>query len=158
MSNKYPLHPGQTEVSPYYVQIPQSEYEALKRENEQLHALFHGVKSQDSDAEIDTLASECRVLRAMNAKAQEEIAKLKENQRWRDLKNEKPKEGERVLISDEYNDDDSVSMAKYTENHNWELNSGAVILTDCYPFWMPKPKAPEVDNESKKIRGLYGNR
>lgn len=76
MSNKYPLHPGQTEVSPYYVQVPQSEYESLKRENAQLHALLHGVKSQDSNAEIDTLASECRALRSMNAKAQERIAEL----------------------------------------------------------------------------------
>lgn len=34
MSNKeYPLHPGQTQTSPDYIQIPQSEYEALKREN-----------------------------------------------------------------------------------------------------------------------------
>ncbi|MBR5315123.1 MAG: hypothetical protein IKU45_06910 [Clostridia bacterium] len=75
--NNYPLHPGQDHVPPYYVQVPQSEYEALKRENAQLHALIYGVKNQDSDAEIDTLASECRALRSMNAKAQEEIAMLK---------------------------------------------------------------------------------
>lgn len=82
MSNKYPLHPGQTEVSPYYVQVPQSEYESLKRENAQLHALLHGVNSQDSDAEIDTLASESRALRSMNAKAQERIAELENANKW----------------------------------------------------------------------------
>ena len=141
--NNYPKLLGQTHVEPYYVQIPQSEYESLKRENEQLHALLHDAPKHSPNSEIDTLTSEVKALREMNIKAQEEIAMLKEAQRWRNLKNEKPKEGERVLISDKYNDEDSVSMAKYTESHKWELNSGAVILTDCYPFWMPLPKGPE---------------
>ena len=99
MSNKeYPLHPGQTQASPYYVQVPQSEYEALKQENKRLQALFDSVKSQNSDVEIDTLASECRALRDMNVKAQERITELesenkalKEECRWRSFAEEKPK-------------------------------------------------------------------
>ena len=137
-NNQYPSHPGQTEVSPYYVQVPQSEYESLKRENAQLHALIHGVKNQDSDAEIDTLASECRALRSMNAKAQEEIAMLKENQRWRKCSEGFPAIGISVLISDGF-----VRMvAALMHDYTWNVDETFYDVDD-YKFWMPLPKAPE---------------
>lgn len=69
------------------------------------------------------------------------IAELKEERRWRNLKDEQPQEGERVLIVDEYFQD--ISMAMYTDDHCWELNSGATILTTAFPYWMPLPSAPK---------------
>ena len=33
---KYPLHPGQTQSSPLYAQIPLEEYESIMRENKLL--------------------------------------------------------------------------------------------------------------------------
>lgn len=133
MSCKYPLHPGQTEVSPYYVQVPMEEYESLKRENRQLHQLLNGVKSQNSDTEIDTLANECRILREMNTKAQEEIATLKENQRWRKFPDEKPSDDKQYLVYD-------------TETHKYGKSFYSLILEEFqYPIthYMPLPKAPE---------------
>ena len=89
MSNKknYPLHPGQTHIEPYYTQVPTEEYEALKREVQQLRELTAGSRTTIDDiAEIKTLTSEVKALREMNAKAQEEIAKLKaENENLRRL-------------------------------------------------------------------------
>ena len=140
MSNEkhYPLHPGQDHVPPYYVQVPQSEYESLKRENEQLHALLHDATKQSATAEIDTLASECRALRSMNAKAQEEIAMLKENQRWRKCSDGFPAIGISVLISDGF-----VRMvAALMHDYTWNVDE-AFYDVDDYKFWMPLPKAPE---------------
>ena len=145
-NNQYPSHPGQTEVSPYYVQAPQSEYEALKRENAQLHALLHGVKSQDSNAEIDTLASECRALRSMNAKAQEEIAMLKENQRWRKCSEELPEEGVEVFVTNGID----CGINEWCGDH-WNNDPFCGYTVCDITAWIPLPKAPEVDNESNKV-------
>lgn len=148
--NQYPSHPGQTEVSQHYVQVPQSEYEALKRENAQLHALLHGVKSQDSNAEIDTLASECRALRAMKAKAQEEIAMLKENQRWRNFKDEPPEHHQWIEAC--YCEDRINERLPRIEVRRWDNGMKYDVFDqELYIGWRPLPKAPEVDNESNKV-------
>jgi len=147
MSNKeYPLHPGQTQASPDYVQVPQSEYESLKRENKQLHALLHGANRQESNAEIDTLASECRALREMNAKAQEEIATLKENQRWRKYSEEKPQDGQEVWAYD--SSQKLVIKLEYQVREDCEGFVGFPLIHGFWPcitYWMPynKPKSPE---------------
>ena len=145
-NNQYPSHPGQTEVSPYFVQVPQIEYESLKRENEQLHALLHGVKSQDSNAEIDTLASECRALRSMNAKAQEEIAMLKENQRWRKCSEELPEKSVEVFVTNGID----RGISEWCGDH-WNDDPFCGYTVCDIIAWMPMPKAPEVDNESNKV-------
>lgn len=93
MSNEkhYPLHPGQTQPLPHYTQVPTEEYEALKREVQQLRELTAGNRTTIDDVvEINTLTSEVKALREMNAKSQEEIATLKENQRWRKFSEELP--------------------------------------------------------------------
>ena len=139
MSNKeYPLHPGQTQASPDYVQVPQSEYESLKRENKQLHELLHGSNSQESNAEIDTLASECRALRAMNAKTQEEIAMLKENQRWRKCSEGLPEEGVEVFVTDGID----RGISEWCGDH-WNDDPFCGYTVCDIIAWMPMPKAPE---------------
>ena len=89
MSNEkhYPLHPGQTQPLPYYTQVPTDEYEALKREVQQLREITSGNRTTIDDVvEINTLTSEVKALREMNVKAQEEIEKLKaENENLRRL-------------------------------------------------------------------------
>lgn len=147
-NNQYPSHPGQTEVSPYYVQVPKSEYESLKRENAQLHALIHGVKSQDSNAEIDTLASECRALREMNAKAQEKIATLKDAQRWRKVSEELPKDGQEVWAYD--SSQKLVIKLEYQVREDCEGFVGFPIIHGFWPYitcWTPynMPKSPEAE-------------
>lgn len=174
--NQYPSHPGQTEVSQHYIQVPQSEYEALKRENAQLHALLHGVKNQDSNAEIDTLASECRALRAMNAKAQEEIAmlkdernwlakdraaayndlekrtqenmKLKEAQRWRIFKDEKPEHHQWIeaCFCEDMERQPRIDIRRWDDGMKYD-----VFDKELYIGWRPLPKAPDVGNESNKV-------
>ena len=143
---KYPLHPGQTEVSPYYVQIPQSEYESMKRENAQLHALLQGTPRQSPNAEIDTLTSEVKALREMNVKAQEEIAALKDSQRWRKCNDGLPEEDE---------DEDYLVFAggavyiaaimQFVDDHGKPYKDFFIdYATKSKPtHWMPKPKAPE---------------
>lgn len=141
MSNKeYPLHPGQTQASPDYIQIPQSEYELLKRENKQLHALLHGANSQDSNAEIDTLASECRALLEMNAKAQEEIATLKENQRWRKCSEGSPEEGVEVFVTNGVD----RGISEWRGDH-WNDDTFCGYTVCDIIAWMPMPKAPEAE-------------
>lgn len=88
----------------------------------------------DKDAEIAQL-------QAMLEERNKQVTELKEERRWRNLKDEQPQEGERVLIVDEYFQD--ISMAMYTDDHCWELNSGATILTTAFPYWMPLPSAPK---------------
>lgn len=164
MSNEkhYPLHPGQTQPLPYYTQVPTEEYEALKREVQQLRELTAGNRTTIDDVvEINTLTSEVKALREMNAKAKEEITKLKsENEsleysvatldtdlamerRWRKCSDELPDVGESVLVADSYGLEDSVTMARYTEE-GWELNSGMLIKKDWFKYWKYLPKAPEV--------------
>lgn len=139
MSNKeYPLHPGQIQASPDYIQIPQSEYESLKRENKQLHALLHGANSQDSNAEIDTLASECRALREMNAKAQEEIAALKEAQRWRKVSEQLPEEGVEVFVTNGID----RGISEWRGDH-WNDDPFCGYTVCDITAWMPMPKVPE---------------
>ena len=146
-NSQYPQHPGQTKVSPYYVQVPQSEYESLKRENAQLHALLHGVKGQDSNEEIDTLASECRALRCMNVKAQEEIAVLKENQRWRKVSDELPETRTLVLtISNEGCFELLALMEKENGTKYWDAfdDEGHEYKLKEVSYWQALPKEPEV--------------
>lgn len=142
MSNKeYPLHPGQTQASPYYVQVPQSEYEALKQENKRFQALFDSVKSQNSDIEIDTLASECRALRDMNAKEQEEITALKDAQRWRKVSEELPTIDDGyilVLWEDGVPDIGYIGAEEDVVETVRDRDEGHSV-----EFWRPLPKAPE---------------
>lgn len=139
MSNKeYPLHPGQTQASPDYVQVPQSEYESLKRENKQLHELLHGSNRQESNAEIDTLASECRALREMNAKAQEEIAALKEAQRWRKVSEQLPEKGVEVFVTNGID----RGISEWCGDH-WNDDPFCGYTVCDIIAWMPMPKAPE---------------
>lgn len=141
MSNKeYPLHPGQTQASPYYVQVPQSEYEALKQENKRLQALFGSVKSQNSDIEIDTLASECRALRSMNAKAQEEIAALKEAQRWRKFTEETPEHHQWIeaRFCKDMNKQPEIEIRRWDDGMKFD-----VFEQELYIGWRPMPKSPE---------------
>jgi hypothetical protein len=141
MSNKeYPLHPGQTQASPDYIQVPQSEYESLKRENKQLHALLHEANRQDGNAEIDTLASECRALREMNAKAQEEIATLKEAQRWRKVSEQLPKKGGEVFVTNGID----RGISEWCGNH-WNDDPFCGYTVCDIIAWMPMPKAPEAE-------------
>ena len=149
MSNKknYPLLPGQPHIDPYYTQVPTEEYEALKREVQQLRELTSGSRTTIDDiAEIKTLTSEVNALREMNAKAQEEIATLKENQRWRKFSDEKPKDGQsvwayedkskRVLMLEYQNDKDGEGFICFPYNCDFYTD-----ITKWIPF--NKPKAPE---------------
>lgn len=137
--NNYPLHPGQDHVTPYYVQVPQSEYESLKRENEQLHALLHDAPKQSATAEIDTLTSEVKALREMNVKAQQEIATLKDSQRWRKYPDEKPSEDTRYIIcgSSGFRDADRWVYIPEKQRMGFGFHDYGV------KYWMPMPKAPE---------------
>lgn len=141
MSNKeYPLHPGQTQASPDYAQVPQSEYESLKRENKQLHALLHGANRQNSNAEIDTLSSECRALREMNAKAQEEIVSLKEAQRWRKFNIEPPAHHQWIeaCFCEDMKRQPRIDIRRWDDGMKYD-----VFEQELYIGWRPLPKAPE---------------
>jgi len=61
----YPLHPGQTIADPYFVQIPMEEFERLK-------ALDRNATEGGKNPE-----SENETLKNVNAKLQDEIARLK---------------------------------------------------------------------------------
>lgn len=156
MSNEkhYPLHPGQDHVPPYYVQVPQSEYESLKRENEQLHALLQGTPKQSATAEIDTLTSEVKALRDMNVKLQgqkiqleEDVAllsknnkELKEERRWRNFSEEKPDDKQWILVYVE----NPSKYGTYIELRRWDVGCKFDVEDqELYMKWMPKPKAPE---------------
>lgn len=168
--NNYPKLPGQTHVEPYYVQIPQSEYESLKRENEQLHELLQGAPKQQPNAEIDTLTSEVKALREMNAKAQEEIAtlkdernwlakdraaayndlekrtqenmKLKETQRWRNFKDEPPEHHQWIEAC--YCEDRINERLPRNEVRRWDDGMKYdVFEQELYIGWRPLQKAPE---------------
>lgn len=119
--------------------MPTEEYEALKREVQQLRELTAGSRTTIDDiAEIKTLTSEVNALREMNAKAQEEIATLKENQRWRKCSDGFPAIGISVLISDGFVRKVAALMHDYT----WNVDE-AFYDVDDYKFWMPMPKPPE---------------
>lgn len=161
MSNEkhYPLHPGQTQPPPYYMQVPTEEYEALKREVQQLRELTAGNRTTVDDVvEINTLTSEVKALREINAKAQEEIATLKENQRWRKFPDEKadlkPGEAQCVLAVIEYDEkyngngryvsevdyvvEDNGDVTFYEVGHEYAVEGGRNVI-----LWRPLPKAPE---------------
>ncbi len=142
MSNKknYPLLPGQTHIEPYYTQVPTEEYEALKREVQQFREISAGSRTTIDDiAEIKTLTSEVNALREMNAKAQEEIATLKENQRWRKFPDEKPSEEGYYNIcgSSGFRNADKWTYCKDRQKMDFSFYSYGV------KYWMPLPKAPE---------------
>lgn len=144
MSNKknYPLLPGQTHIEPYYTQVPTEEYEANMRELKQLRELTAGSRTTIDDiAEIKTLTSEVKALREMNARAQEEIATLKKNQRWRKFPDEKPKWGEEVLVLDKEGDQHIVRFSHDMKWISWgKMNT---CESDCIVYWKPLTKAPE---------------
>ena len=156
MSNEkhYPQHPGQDQVPPYYVQVPQSEYESLKRENEQLHALLQGTPKQSPTAEIDTLTSEVKALRDMNVKLQgqkiqleDDVAllsknnkELKEERRWRNFSEEKPDDKQWIWVYVE----NPSKYGTYIELRRWDAACKFdVEIQELYTKWMPLPKAPE---------------
>ena len=60
--------------------------------------------------------------------------------KWFSIENVKPAVGQRVLIADDFADD--VSMATYTKD-GWQLNSGAEIPTEPYPYWAVLPEHPQ---------------
>lgn len=141
MSNKknYPLLPGQTLIEPYYTQVPTEEYEALKREVKQLREIKAGSRTTIDDiAEIKTLTSEVNALREMNAKAQEEIATLKENQRWRKCSEELPEEGVEVLVTNGVDFSISDWCGDYWNNDPF----CGYTVSDNVIAWMPLPKCP----------------
>ena len=139
---KYPLHPGQTHAEPYYTNVPTEEYEANMRELKQLREITAGSRTTIDDiAEIKTLTSEVNALREMNAKAQEEIATLKENQRWRKFPDEKPSEemeGEDCIVSNGFYD----VVCEWRGYWNNEPFIGDKNC-DRVKYWMQAPKAPE---------------
>jgi hypothetical protein len=61
--------------------------------------------------------------------------------KWYDITNKKPEIEQRVLIADDFADD--VTMATYTKEGCWRLNSGAEILTKHYPYWTSLPEHPQ---------------
>lgn len=73
----------------------------------------------------------------------EEYEKLKNAHRWRKVSEELPEYGKSVLVADAFGLEDSVTMARYT-NEGWELNSGALIKKDWFTYWIPLPEPPEV--------------
>ncbi len=138
MSNKknYPLLPGQTHIEPYYTQVPTEEYEALKREVQQLREITAGSRTTIDDiAEIKTLTSEVNALREMNAKAQEEIATLKENQRWRKSSEELPTDETEVpvILDNGWKTTDYFEKDKGRWHYHW----------NTVAYWFLIPKAPE---------------
>lgn len=133
---QYPLHPDQTHVESMYTQVPTEDYEALKREVQQLREITKGSRTTVDDiAEIKTLTSEVNVLREMNAKAQEEIAELREATRWRKCSEELPEEGKWVFISD-----GKITGYGKMMNGGWIAESNAYYMIK---YWSPLPKAPE---------------
>lgn len=150
MSNKknYPLLPGQPHIDPYYTQVPTEEYEALKREVQQLRELTSGSRTTIDDiAEIKTLTSEVNALREMNAKAQEEIATLKENQRWRKFPDEKPTDDVVLVPFRSKLDKTLYSVVEVLYSVNLEEFFSPTDHTKALDveYWMPRPKAPEVE-------------
>lgn len=142
MSNKknYPLLPGQTHIEPYYTQVPTEEYEALMREVKQLREITAESRTTIDDiAEIKTLTSEVNALREMNAKAQEEIIALKENQRWRKCSEELPEEGVEVLVTNGVYCSISDWCGGYWNNDPF----CGYTVSDNVIAWMPLPKCPE---------------
>lgn len=120
MSNKeYPLHPGQTQASSDYVQVPQSEYESLKRENKQLHALLHGANRQG---------------------AQEEIVSLKEAQRWRKFNIEPPAHHQWIeaCFCEDMKRQPRIDIRRWDDGMKYD-----VFEQELYIGWRPLPKAPE---------------
>lgn len=61
----YPLHPGQDHVPPYYVQVPQSEYESLKRENAELKAKLESVQATAYAESVDAGMENRKLKRAL---------------------------------------------------------------------------------------------
>lgn len=151
MSNEkhYPLHPGQTQPPPYYMQVPTEEYEALKREVQQLRELTAGNRTTIDDVvEINTLTSEVKGLREINAKAQEEIATLKENQRWRKFPDEKPHENDSIVLVAFLSKLNptiyTLREALYSEGLEEFFNPMDHTESWNIEYWKPRPKAPEV--------------
>ena len=152
---QYPLHPGQTHVEPMYTQVPTEDYEALKREVQQLREITKGSRTTVDDiAEIKTLTSEVNALRKMNAKAQEEIAELREATRWRKCSEELPEEIQPVMFLAKYKRAcvrlwvgefrclDGMKKEDglfYTSCPGW----GCEFLESEVIGWMPQMKAPE---------------
>lgn len=102
MSNEkhYPLHPGQTQPPPYYTQVPTKEYEALKREVQQLRELTAGSRTTIDDiAEIKTLTSEVNALREMNVKLQGEKIQLEDDVALLRKNNEELRKEKRMTLS-----------------------------------------------------------
>ena len=149
MSNEkhYPLHPGQTQPLLHLTQVPTEEYEALKREVQQLREITSGNRSTIDDVvEINTLTSEVKALREMNAKLQGEKIKLEAENRWHrcDKPNsdglyDLPPESGEYVIQYELNGKKYVTSATYEADYNdWnELRYGSNVIQ-----WreLPHPK------------------
>lgn len=165
MSNEkhYPLHPSHAESM--YMQISRdafdsmsaeleelrklvvptdllkAEIDSLKREIDMYKSITQGDKTTIDDVvEINTLTSEVKALREINAKAQEEIATLKENQRWRKFPDEKPSEemeGEDFIVSNGF----YAVICEWRGYWNNEPFMGDKNC-DSVKYWMQSPKAP----------------
>lgn len=62
--------------------------------------------------------------------------------KWYDINKKKPEFGQRVLIADDCAD--QVVIGTFTEDkHVWELDCGADILTDHFPYWAVLPEHPQ---------------
>lgn len=65
--------------------------------------------------------------------------------KWHDINKKKPEFGQRVLIADDRAD--QVVIGTFTEDKEdkyvWELDCGAYILTDHFPYWTDLPEHPQ---------------
>ena len=103
---------------------------------------MQGAPKQQPNAEIDTLTSEVKALREMNIKAQEEIAALKEAQRWRNFKDEQP--GHHQWIEACYCEDMINERLPRIEVRRWDDGMKYDVFDqELYIGWRPLPKAPE---------------
>ncbi len=74
------------------------------------------------------------------AEKDKEIAKLKEERRWRKFPDEKPKWGEEVVVVD---DESKQYIVRFSHDMNW-ISWGKMNTCESkyVKYWMPLPSAP----------------
>lgn len=110
-------------------------------------AIFGGgeVDACDCDAVGNLAADRLEELLNRCARYSEEIAVLREQQRWIPVTERLPVPGERVLAA---KDGVFVGESYLSESGVWRRYYGALwVLLGCAPVthWMPLPDAPEVE-------------
>jgi hypothetical protein len=138
MSKDYPLHPGQTEMSPQFVQLPLENYEAISRELAELRT--HEVEWDLAKARIKELEAE--------------NAKLKANQAWispSDKLPNKNQEIEFIIRRKLFDDDDGVRMRVLGVYKQMFLNSQHCIFYASAPGWGSEFLPKEVECWMSKV-------